>query len=201
MPHREDTFEAADGTRLFENLWLPAGDAKAVVLLIHGFTEHGGRYAPLAERFNRHGYVVRAPDLRGHGRSGGRRVFVRSLDEYLDDLGRSYSRVHHHHPGLPVFLLGHSMGGQLLALEAVKGNTFLFASTNKETVPTPSIRGLVFSAAALRLDDALFPLLRRLAVWAGRWFPHLRLARLGANGLSQDPRVVAAFSPHFSHPL
>ncbi len=179
MPHHEDHFQANDGLTLYHQCWTPNGESRAVVILVHGFTEHSGRYADVAEVLGRHGYAVHAMDLRGHGRSEGERVFVNSFDEYLDDLDRLWEYVQARESGKPVFLLGHSMGGAIVAQ---------FSMTRQ-----PNANGLILSAPALGVGHGLFPVLRKLAPWASRWFPRLKVVRMGSGWLSRDPQVVADF--------
>jgi len=179
MPHEEDRFETADGLRLHENRWLPEGDPAAVVVVVHGFVEHSGRYADLAEQLNRQGYAVYAMDLRGHGKSEGSRVFVRSFDDYLDDVERFLGRVRARQPHKPTFLFGCSMGGTIVALLAA-------------TRPL-SAGGLVLSAPACRIGDRVFPILRRLAALVSLVLPRLRLVPIRFTMLSRDPEVVARF--------
>ena len=80
MHKSEGTFETAGGLRLFERSWLPDGEPKGAIIIVHGYAEHSGRYdyagCWLAERR----YAVHALDLRGHGRSEGERVFGRSFN-------------------------------------------------------------------------------------------------------------------------
>ena len=179
MPHEEDHLETNDGLRLHLSRWMPEVPAKATVVLVHGFTEHSGRYADLAERLNRHGYAVCAPDLRGHGRSEGERILVMAFDQYLDDFERVLACARQREPGWPLFLYGHSMGGAIVALWAIAGQ--------------PGVRGLVLSAPPARMGDHVFPVLRRLAGIFGRLFPRLRVVRLGTGMLSRDPAVVEDF--------
>src|SRR4029077_10149052 len=73
------------GLRIEHQTWVPP-DPHAVVVVAHGFAEHGGRYAHLAERLNQAGYAVRIPDHRGHGRSEGARTSVVRFDDYVADL-------------------------------------------------------------------------------------------------------------------
>jgi alpha-beta hydrolase superfamily lysophospholipase len=179
MLHHENYFVDSDGCRLFENVWLPQSTPEAVVVFVHGFTEHGGRYEAFAEALNEHGYAVYAMDLRGHGRSAGARAWVCSSDEYLNDFCQYLDQVRKRNPDTPTFLLGHSLGGQILAWWAVKC--------------TNDVRGMILSAPALMLDDGMFPILRRLVACVGWLFPRLRLVRMGASRLCRDPEVVARF--------
>ena len=82
-------------------------------MISHGLAEHGGRYAGLAERLVGHGHAVYAIDHRGHGRSSGQRANIDRFAYLVSDLGTFVGRAQREHPDLPVFLLGHSMGGAI----------------------------------------------------------------------------------------
>ena len=75
----EGTFQTTDGLTLFERAWLPEGEARAVVAIIHGYAEHSGRYRHVGAALAARGYAVESLDLRGHGRSEGQRATVRSM--------------------------------------------------------------------------------------------------------------------------
>ncbi len=176
----EGTFAAADGLTLFERAWLPDGPARAAVIIVHGYAEHSGRYDHVGRALAAHGYAAEALDLRGHGRSEGDRAVVRSFGQFLSDLRRFRARVAARHPGLPVFVLGHSMGGTIVALYAI--------------VDQPAVQGIVLSGPGLvgrgggawRVTAPLFSVL-------GRLFPNLPLSQLKAETVSRDPAVVAAY--------
>jgi acylglycerol lipase len=104
-------FESADGTRLFLRSWLPEGAPRGVVALCHGFNAHSGQYGWVAEQLVEQGYAVYAPDLRGRGESEGERFYVEDVADYVSDLSKAIAIAKSRHPGLPVFLLGHSAGG------------------------------------------------------------------------------------------
>ena len=111
------TLTTPDGTEVFVNRWLPDGPAKAVVQLAHGLAEHSSRYARFAQRLTDHGYAVYGSDHRGHGQtsgeSSGKRGFFSEKDGWqtvVDDLHAVTDKAREEQPGLPVFLLGHSMG-------------------------------------------------------------------------------------------
>jgi alpha-beta hydrolase superfamily lysophospholipase len=89
-----------------------SGDRQRFVLLIaHGYGEHIGRYDHVARRLAAAGAIVYGPDHIGHGRSGGERVLVADVDELVSDMRSVAERARAEHPGLPLALLGHSMGG------------------------------------------------------------------------------------------
>ena len=83
-----DEFSARDGLQLARYLFRPAGEARAAVAVVHGYGEHGGRYRQLAGELAASGFCVCVYDLRGHGRSAGRRGHVGRFKEYLDDTGQ-----------------------------------------------------------------------------------------------------------------
>jgi alpha-beta hydrolase superfamily lysophospholipase len=168
-----------DGLRLHVRRWQPPGRARALVVVAHGFVEHGGRYAELAQRLNLSHMAVWIPDCRGHGRSQGSRIWVDRFDRYVDDFLGVVGEARREHPGLPVFFVGHSMGGLVATLASLTEG----ACAN----------GLILSAPAVGLAKGLFPWLRRLAGWASRLLPRLRLARMGSAMLTRDPRVLAEF--------
>src|SRR5512146_465249 len=109
---------AEDGARIFVYRWAPAA-AKAAVQIVHGLAEHASRYSRLAGALNAAGYAVYASDLRGHGKTAAKAEDLGLLAERggwrkcLDDLWRVNRRIAQEQPGVPVFLLGHSMGSTL----------------------------------------------------------------------------------------
>ncbi|WP_226344325.1 alpha/beta hydrolase [Agilicoccus flavus] len=111
---RSDTF-SLPGHRggITAYAWAPddEGDVRCVVLLAHGYGEHLGRYGWVVEQLVAHGAAVYGPDHAGHGRSEGERVLIEDIEGVVDDLDLVADRAVADHPGLPVVLLGHSMGG------------------------------------------------------------------------------------------
>jgi alpha-beta hydrolase superfamily lysophospholipase len=93
----------------------PAESPRWVALLAHGYGEHIGRYEYVADTLRRHGAAVHGPDHMGHGRSGGERVLVHDFEEVVTDLRTVEEHARERHPGLPVVLIGHSMGGMIAA--------------------------------------------------------------------------------------
>jgi alpha-beta hydrolase superfamily lysophospholipase len=107
-----------DGTRLGVRQWIPAAPPKAAVLIVHGLGEHSGRYGFVAGSFNDRGYAVGAFDLRGHGNSEGKRGHCPSYEHLMEDFDAALKWILQSLGGagapLPIFLYGHSLGGNLV---------------------------------------------------------------------------------------
>jgi acylglycerol lipase len=180
---RELSFVGVGGTKIVYDLYEPdattdgPAEPRGVVLLAHGVAEHAGRYGHVVARLTALGLRVAAPDHRGHGRSGGKRLAVRDLQEFDDDLETLRTLVAV--DGLPTYLVGHSMGG-CIALDYALDHQSVLA-------------GLVLSAPAVVPGDDISPLLMRVAKVVGRVVPSLPGQKLSSASISRDPAVVAAY--------
>ena len=177
--HTEGTLTAFDGITIFHQAWLPDSDPIAVVMLIHGLGEHSGRYAHVADALTDAGIAVHALDHRGHGKSDGKRTFVKSYDEFMKDLVQFRAHVEAQHPGLPLILLGHSMGGNLAV-----GHTLDHQA---------GITGLALSGAALQVGSDLSPGKLKMFRLIAKVAPSFRPEGLSAKAISRDPAVVSAY--------
>ena len=118
MNHSTFWLTANDRSRLYVNQWMPEGPAKAVVMLSHGMAEHSGRYARLAEALCGAGYGLYALDQRGHGRTAdegtlGLYAETDGWNKVVGDLASLNQHIGQQQPGLPIILLGHSMGSYI----------------------------------------------------------------------------------------
>jgi alpha-beta hydrolase superfamily lysophospholipase len=124
-PHvyRQLAVSARDGARLIVHEWAPvkAAGEKPVVLFLHGIGMHGEPYGSVAPGFTSRGLVFVVPDLRGHGRSQGKRGELAEPHVLRADLGAVIDLIHQRYPGAPVVLAGESMGGLLAADYAWRG--------------------------------------------------------------------------------
>ncbi len=123
----EEYIEGASGTRLFYRVWKrddygPAGHKypAASVVIVHGLGEHSGRYEDLGNYLANIGFAVYAPDQKGHGRSYGRRGHVHSFEDFITDLHQIVNIVRTDEFGKKIFLLGHSLGGLIALMYAIK---------------------------------------------------------------------------------
>ena len=110
---------------------------KGVMIITHGMGEHSMRYMEMADFYTSEGYTVISFDIRGHGLSEGKRGHTPGYDFLMDDIERVYTQVKKDYPSLPIFLFGHSMGGNLVL-------NFLLRKPN-------SIFGAIVTGAYLKL--------------------------------------------------
>ena len=116
----EYTFETFDGTKLFGKIDT-VEDPRAVIVIVHGLCEHQGRYDYLTMRLNAQGYSVYRFDHRGHGRSEGQKIYFSSFEDVAKDVDVVVERAFVDNPMVPLYIIGHSMGGFAAALY---GTTF-----------------------------------------------------------------------------
>ena len=169
---------SAGGRTLFRRAWIPERTDQ-VLLLVHGLGEHSGRYEGIGSWFAERHTAVHAFDQQGHGRARGRRGHVRRFRSFIDDLESFLHTLKSEHPGLPIFPIGHSMGG-LVVTEFLRRK--------------PVVSGAVTSGAAL----ALHPSITRLRVFslsAARWLaPRWTISTLiDTEALSRDPEVGTTY--------
>jgi alpha-beta hydrolase superfamily lysophospholipase len=176
-PDTMSSLQVADGVHLFTQAWTQP-DPKAIVLLVHGYGEHSGRYGHVARALNDISVSVYAYDQRGYGRSEGRTAYVDTFDQYLDDLRVVHDHVRHTAPNIPLYLFGHSMGGAVVLLYVLERQT-------------SGIDGLILSSPAIEVDPDIAPLLRKLAKGIGRVLPTLPVVASPEGAISRDPDVVA----------
>jgi alpha-beta hydrolase superfamily lysophospholipase len=153
-----EPLQAKDGLQLHHRSLVPEAP-RAAALVVHGYGDHAGRYVHVLEALAAAGFAAHALDYRGHGRAQGRRAYVARFGEYLDDVDAAVARVREQAPGLPLFLVGHSLGGLIAALMAAR--------------PGADYAGVVLSApyVRLRIDPSKVQLV--LAKVVGRVIPFL----------------------------
>lgn len=172
------TMNGMDGAELYVREWLPQEKpVRGAVCLLHGLGEHGERYAHLAEAFAAAGFACVVPDQRGHGQTEGKRGHT-PLQDAVRDAEAALRETAARYPSVPVFLYGHSMGGNIALNCALRLK--------------PDISGLILSSPWLRL--AFRPPAAKL--WLGR-----RIAKL-APGFTQGTglRLEDLFRPGFITP-
>jgi alpha-beta hydrolase superfamily lysophospholipase len=113
MKEKDLNWISPDGIKFFAHTWQPDGKIRAAVTLVHGFGEHCLRYTPYFRYFTAKGIAVLGFDLRGHGRSTGKRGTIPSYNALMDDIDIAVKHSKELFSGVPHFIYGHIMGGNL----------------------------------------------------------------------------------------
>lgn len=173
-----EAFAARDGTQLLVRYWSPTVAPRGAVVIVHGLKDHSARYAAFADRLADAGYGVYAFDLRGHGRSAGPRVAPASWFDYVDDLEQILGLVEVRERDRPLFVVGHSMGGAIATLAAIRHE--------------PRLSGLVVSAPALVIDAS--PIVIAVTRMTGLFTPGAPVLALPNEDFSSDPAAAKAMA-------
>lgn len=137
MKSFEARWEDRDGTTFFIQGWEPdSGSPKAFIALVHGLGEHTTRFIHVGKALTDVGYTLVGFDLRGHGKSGGRRGHTSSLGAYMQDIRHFFQLMEQRYPEVPHFLYGHSLGGLLALAYAIQHGA--------------GLKGVMVTAPALR---------------------------------------------------
>lgn len=175
----ERSFDGVGGVRIVYDVWTPDTDLRGVVVLAHGLGEHARRYDHVAQRLGESGLITYALDHRGHGRSGGKRVYLRDISEYTDDFHTLVGIAADDHPGLKLVVLGHSMGGAIV---------FTYGVEHPD-----DYTAMVLSGPVVDTQAAVSPVKMFAAKVLGKIAPGLPVEELPAEAVSRDPEVVAAY--------
>jgi alpha-beta hydrolase superfamily lysophospholipase len=170
----EETIDSTKGVRIFVRSWQPDSKPRAVVVICHGVNSHSGQYRWAGEQLADSGLAVYALDLRGRGRSDGERFYVEDVADYVSDVAAAVRLAKSRHPGLAVFLLGHSAGGVVSSVYALDNQAELagfICESFAFQVPAPG-----FALAAIKG-------LSHIA-------PRLPVLKLKNEDFSRDPKAV-----------
>jgi alpha-beta hydrolase superfamily lysophospholipase len=170
----------ADGITLHTVNWMPDGDPKAIVIIVHGVSEYCERYAHVADYLTGCGYAVYSLDHRGHGKSEGERVYFDSFDQPVEDLKRYVDQIKAAHPGKKLFLYGHSMGSLISTLFVLNYQNML--------------AGFISSGSPLGLDTTTPAALVFAGKLLARLAPKMHFLPLDVNAVCGDPEVVKAYA-------
>jgi len=179
MKHQEGTFRGTDGLALYYQSWQPDDPARGVLVIVHGLGEHGGRYKNVVNHLVPQGFAVYALDHRGHGRSPGQRAYANNMAEFRGDVHAFVQLVANAHPGLPLFIMGHSLGG-LITLDYILHHP---EGLHGAIVSAPAVGGVGVPPVLLMLSRVL-----------SRVWPTFSLdSGLDVNAISRDPQEVQAY--------
>ncbi|MFI7001938.1 alpha/beta fold hydrolase [Nocardia sp. NPDC050175] len=166
------------GSGIAWRAWLPDSPARGVIVLVHGVAEHSGRYVHVGQTLAAAGFAVYALDHIGHGKSAGSKANIGSMDGAADNVAAMLDIATREHPGVPRFLVAHSMGSLITLHLATRAPI--------------DVDGIVLSAPPLDISAgnavqrALAPILTRLT-------PNLGVLKLDSSHISRDPAVIRAY--------
>jgi alpha-beta hydrolase superfamily lysophospholipase len=178
MALSEERIEGVRGLQIFVRSWRPAGKARGVVAIVHGFNSHSGHYLWVGDQLAASGLAVYALDLHGRGKSDGDRFYLDKLADYLTDVKALLTLAKSREPGLPVYLFGHSAGGVISCIYTLEHQA--------------ELAGLICESFAFQVPAPDFA----LAVIKGlsHVAPHAHVLKLPNEGFSRDPKVVEALN-------
>nr|XP_057940767.1 monoglyceride lipase isoform X1 [Doryrhamphus excisus] len=171
----------ADGLHLFCRYWEPTGPPRALVFIAHGAGEHCGPYDEIAETLKEEmSLLVFAHDHVGHGQSEGDRMNIKDFQVYIRDSLQHIDLMRSRHPDLPVFIVGHSMGGAISILVACERPT--------------DFAGVVLIAPMVQMNpDSATPFKVFLAKILNHMLPSLTLGSIESKWVSRDKKQVEAY--------
>jgi alpha-beta hydrolase superfamily lysophospholipase len=179
MQHTEGRFTGRNNFNLYRQAWLPDASPKAILLVVHGIAEHSGRYTNMVNYFVPKGYTVYSFDLRGHGKSDGKRSYIERFSYYIDDLQTYFNLVRTENPNTKIFMVGHSMGSTIALDYALEHQR--------------ELQGLIISGTTLKLGASISKASILTAKILSVFLPKMGVSALDPGGISRDPAVVAAY--------
>ncbi len=181
------SWQTSQNQSIFAQEWVTEGTPRAGVVLVHGLGEHINRYQQVAEAFNQAGLDLLGFDLPGHGRSEGPRGHT-SFDNILVEIDQAIAEMRQRHPNIPVFLYGHSLGGELVLYYTLKRR--------------PSLQGVISTSPSVAPGTSLNGLKKTMAKVLSRLSPGFTTENgLDVNNLSHDQEIVKAYQQdQFVHP-
>ncbi|NLG96392.1 MAG: alpha/beta hydrolase [Chloroflexi bacterium] len=188
MQHSEGTFRGSGDLELFYQSWCPesapAVSSRAVLGILHGSGDHSGRFERLVQPLVKHNFAVYGFDMRGYGRSPGRRGHINSWAEYREDTGAFLNLIRQQNPNIPVFLMGYSLGAGILLEFVLRQPADQIKSI---------LRGIILSGTPLQPAGVATPFQIVLARVLSRAWPTFTIQMTSdIHGVSRDPGVIEA---------
>ena len=178
MQPKTSTFNSKSGLKIFTRNWVPEGNPRGIIVIVHGLNSHSGYYQWAADQLTILNFAVYALDLEGRGQSEGERFYVQSIYDWVSEVDQLVDMAKASHPGLPVFVLGHSAGGVTACLYSLEHQE--------------KINGLICESFAYQVPapDFALSVLKGLSHLA----PHVHTIKLKNENFSRDPAVVESMN-------
>ncbi|MDJ0621194.1 MAG: alpha/beta hydrolase [Calothrix sp. MO_192.B10] len=183
MHHHQGTFLGAGGLNLYYQSWHPQEQTRAILVIVHGLGGHSGLYGNIVNHLIPKNYAIYSFDLRGHGRSPGKRGYINNWDEFRQDLQAFFNLITTQEAECPCFLLGHSLGG-VIVLDFVLRYPQITKKLQGAIALAPSIGKVGISPFKLFLGRILSRILPSFSLNTG----------MNPNFASRDEKVLAAYA-------
>jgi alpha-beta hydrolase superfamily lysophospholipase len=180
MNHIEGNFKGVRDTNIYYQGWLPEGNVKAILLIVHGVGEYCGRYTNVVNHFVPLGYAVYGLDHIGHGKSGGQREVIKRFEDFTEPLALYYQMVKEWQRGKPIFIYGHSLGALI---------TLFYLLDHQE-----DFKGAIISAPPVKIPENISPMTVSLGKILATIAPRTGILGLDTSSLSHDQGVVTAYN-------
>jgi len=165
---------------IFGQCWKPEKESHKTILFIHGLGEHSGRYTRWAHLFVEKGYNFISFDLRGHGKSGGKRGHIKSINAVLKDIDFLFSKAKRLIPDSKFILYGQGMGGNLVANHVIKNNY--------------PLKAVIITSPWLKLFNEPPYAFYNIVFFLQKIFPKLTISSgLNADQLTHDTEIVREY--------
>ena len=181
MEHKTDTLKVKGLPDIYYQVNQPDNNIKAIMLIIHGLGEHGGRYnSSFNNYYTQAGLATIAPDLPGHGKSGGNRGHIADPVLFLDIIDHMLLMIKELYPNKAVFIYGHSMGGQIVLWHTL--------------ARTPQVNGIIVSSPSICTKDPVSPFKIFMAKTMDKIMPEFSMDNdIDVNLLSRDKKIIQAY--------
>jgi alpha-beta hydrolase superfamily lysophospholipase len=180
MNHIEGNFTGVRDTNFYYQGWLPDGNVKAILFIVHGVGEYCGRYTNVVNHFVPLGYAVYGLDHIGHGKSGGQREVIKRFEDFTEPLAQYYQMVKEWQPGKPIFIYGHSLGALVTVFYLLDHQA--------------DFKGAIISAPPVKIPENISPVTITIGKVLASIAPRTGLLGLDTSGLSHDQQVVTAYN-------
>ncbi len=181
MKNETYKWRSFDGGKLFGQSWIPDSDPKAVINFVHGIGEHTDRYKDWMPFLVDAGYAVFSIEYRGHGRSFGKRGYIKNYEELLNDIDVLLLQSKKAFSSSPHFLYGHSLGGGIVTYYTLKRN--------------PNIKALIATSPwfALTIEPPKWQLL--VVKFIHKFFPTLTIvSNIKTKDITHNKEIVKTYS-------
>ena len=179
MRHTDGMFKSVRDLKIYYQSWLPEGEIKAIVLIVHGLGEHSSRYTNVTNYFVPRGFAVYGFDNVGHGKSDNGREEIDRFEDLTAPVTTITRMIREWHPDLPIFIYGHSMGALITSFHLLDHQA--------------DFNGAIISAPLVTIPSHVTPMTVILGKVMSVIAPKMGVVELDPSSISHDKSVVEAY--------